>query len=84
MSCPECSSGLWIPVSGMRLCLPCGTRFIAPTGGRVASDARDRARRTPEQVREQTRRGYLRRLARDEARESKRPVEQVYADWGVA
>jgi hypothetical protein len=68
----------------MRLCLPCGTRFIAPAGGRTAVNARERARRTPERVREQTRRGYLRRLARDEARESKRPVEQVYAEWGVA
>lgn len=81
--CPTCGSGLWIGKPLARLCLACGTRTAA-AGGKAARDGRARAKRSPEQVQAATQRDYLRRQARAEAVETGRPVEEIYAAWGVA
>jgi hypothetical protein len=70
-----------------RRCDACGLRFAVKEVvfyPRRERDAQYVKAKGSEYVSERSRRASLRRQARAEAAETGRPVEQIYAEWGVA
>lgn len=100
IACPHCKArSSWVVdkrngdgyVRRRRQCDDCGERFTtwescqAPIlRDRAAYERQRRDAMSPEQRKEMYRRWELRRDARAAAAEKGLPVQQVYAEWGVA
>lgn len=100
IACPHCKArSSWVVdkrngdgfVRRRRQCDDCGERFTtwescqAPIlRDRAAYERKRMAAMTPEQRSALYKRQNLRRKAREEAESRGAPVQQVYAEWGVA